>query len=309
MLQRLRARIGGFVRGDLAVKGLSGLRAVGSGAYALAADAEELRAQDSWDGWTQPTSTQLFLLSAWNALALQTLVDRMLGTKERVDAGTFAFAYACLRAIPFWIDAARSAKVDPAFRPRASLPADLPAWPRIDAADKETVNVLRVTYEALAPLPEYEVARLARTASPVHRSSVIAMQLDVSDMHTAAEVASTLDAHAHSPTQYREVCSQLVAALDQVFTLGQVVALPTLLERVEFENYRRARSVTPPLAAITRGWAVEDVSGARAGFVERVEASLSSASSTPSSSIPAPSRTVAARRSRRLSRSASASSG
>ena len=271
MGRRLRDWLGGVIRGDVGVAGLDGLRAVGSAAYGLQSDAEALRGKPAWDPWAQSTQTQVFLLSAWNAFALQTLADHVLAAEQRVEAGVLAFAQACVGAVPRWIEAARSAQVDPSFRPSAGLPADLPAWPRIVHPRDASVRALRTAYDALAPLPEYEVARLATAPPEVRRPAVVAMQVDVGEMHTAVEFADRLTAHARSGQQYAEVCAQLRLALDRAFTLGQVVAMPSLLERITLEEYRRAPSTSPPLAAVGRGWRVEDATGAPVGTVDRVE--------------------------------------
>lgn len=265
MATRVLRWLSGRARAPLPVQGLRGLRSVGATAYSLAGEAEELRSGDDWDAWAAPVPTQVFLVASWNAYALQATADRVLEHEQRLEPPLLGFAQACLRGVPTWIESARCAKVDPDYRPPVALPAELPGWPWIARPAVEHARLLGDVYETLAPAAEYEVARLRRT----HELSELA--LDVEEMHTARDFADGLEASAATPEQFREVCGERFRALRTAHMLGQVAAMPSLLERIDLAEYRRKPSPKPPLSAIGRGWSVEDAAGVRVGLVDRVE--------------------------------------
>ena len=90
-------------------------------------------------------------------------------------------------------------------------------------------------------------------------------------MHTARDFADGLESAAVTPEQFRDVCAQRFRALGTAHALGQVAAMPSLLERIDLQDYRRRRTMQPPLSAISRGWTVEDAKGVPVGQVYRVE--------------------------------------
>jgi hypothetical protein len=225
------------------------LRAAGAAAYSLAED---------------PGGTELFAVCAWNAFALQTVADQLLASDDRFDPATagrlppstLAFAQECYTQAVRWVDAARSARANPAYRPAWPLPAALPAWPRWEGVRPVHIRCLRDAYDAIAPRAELDLQE-------AHDAEA---DLLVTELHSAVETADALGAHARSPQQLREVCDALVRGLSAAYTLGQVSAMPSLANVLRLRG-RRAH----PLNAIQVGWPVLDPSGTRVGTVTRVE--------------------------------------
>jgi hypothetical protein len=155
-----------------------------------------------------------------------------------------------------WVDAARSARANPAYRPQLSLPAALPAWPRWEDVRPVHLRCLQDAYDAIAPRAEYG----ARDVDDAEA------ELLAVEMRGAAETAAALGAHAQSPQQRREVCDALVRALSSAFTLGQLTAMPSLADVLRLRGHRGR-----PLSAIQVGWPVLDPSGTCVGTVTRVE--------------------------------------
>jgi hypothetical protein len=269
----------GTIRGELSASGLEGLRTVGASAYTLAEDAERLRLEPGWDPWRQRPGGQIFVLCAWNAFALQTTADHLLAADERADpstagmlpGATLAFAQDCYTQAKTWVQSARFAQANAAYRLATPLPAALPAWPEFEQTRLVHVVALQDAYDAIAPRAESELGMLVRTAAPDHARELAEMELLAAQMHTSLEFAGSLRARAQSPEQLREARDDLVRALGYAYTLGQVVAMPSLVERLQLAGYRATPSNDVPLTAIAIGWPVLDRDGIRIGTVTRLE--------------------------------------
>ena len=259
--------------------GLDGLRAVGASAYSLAEEAEALRLEPGWDPWRQEPGAQLFVLCAWNAFALQTMADHLLASDARPDAPTaelvpealLVFAQECYAQVMTWVQSARFAQANEAYRLTTLLPAALPAWPRFEQTRSVHVRALQKAYEAVAPRAEYELGRLVQSAAREHARELAEMKLLGVQMHTSIEFAGGLQSHAQSHEQLREVRDDLVRALGCAYTLGQVIAMPSLVERLQLAGFRANPSNPVPLTAIAIGWPVVDRDGIRIGTVTRLQ--------------------------------------
>jgi hypothetical protein len=277
--RRLRNWLIGTIRGELSTSGLDGVRTAGASAYSLAEEAERLRLEPGWDPWRQDTRTQLFLVCAWNAFALQTTADRLLEadaaadplTAELVPVETLAFAQDCYAQVMTWVQSARFAQANTAYRVTKPLPAALPTWPRIEQTRSVHVRALKEAYEAVAPRAEYELGRLVQTAASEHAHELAEMNLLHAQMRTSVELARTLESHAQSHPQLQEARDDLVRALGCAYTLGQLVAMPSLVERLQLAGFRAVPSTAVPLTAIGIGWQVVDRDGTPIGRVIRVE--------------------------------------
>jgi hypothetical protein len=280
--RRLRNWLVGTFRGELSSSGLDGLRTAGASAYSLSEEADALRAEPGWDPWDQSPGTQLFVVCAWNAFALQTTADQLLAsgappdalTAELVPEVTLAFAQDCYTQVMGWVQSARYAQANEAYRPTMPLPAALPVWPRFGEARLEHVRALQHAYDAVAPRAEYELGRVIQTATPKHERQGAEMNLIAARMHTCVEFAGSLGSHSQSHQQLREACDNLVSALGCAYTLGQLVAMPSLVERLQLAGFRANPSDDVPMTAIEVGWPVMDHSGAFVGTVSELEGEL-----------------------------------
>jgi len=266
-------RLKGWLRGDVSVSSLQGLRAAGAAAYSLAEEADSARQAEDWDPWTQGTSTQLVSVYTWNAFALQTTADQLVGdnAEASVEPSLFSFAQACYTQVQDWVESARLAQANPAFRTRTPLPTSLPPWPRFERTGLDELRTLRRVYDALAPRAEFEFGRVAAKPPPDKAGIFAEMKLVEAQMQTTVQVADGLNAHAHGPEQLREVQDSLVRALGCAFTLGQIAAMPSLTERLRLSGYRANPALPVPLTAVEPGWPVVDSSGAPCGTVAGLE--------------------------------------
>jgi hypothetical protein len=254
------------------------MRDAGSPAYQLLEEAEQVRLAPGWDPWRAPRATQLFLLCAWNAFALQATADHALDAGGARGAGTVplavvAFARSCLAPVPLWIRAARFAQANPSYRVNASLPSAFPAWPLFEPARIAHVRALRAAFDAVAPRAEYDLGRLVETVTAAGERELAELNLIRTELHTAFAFAEGLEARAQGHEQLREVCQTITRALASGFTLGQLVAMPTLVERLRLEGYRvdSSDSVSVPLTTIAIGSPVVDRNDVIVGRVVRLE--------------------------------------
>jgi hypothetical protein len=270
---RLRTWLAGTLRGELSPSGLQGLRAAGAAAYSLAEEADAMRDEPAFDPWSLDLGAALFLVCTWNAFALQTIGDQLLedGGTDLVSESSLAFAQVCYAQTLTWIESARFAQANAAYRLTTPLPAPLPAWPRFEQTRTDHVRALQRAYDSVAPRAESDLARLTSNAPAARAQELAEMKLLATDMHTCIEFAGGLRSKAQSHIQLREACDEIVRALGRAYTLGQLVAMPTLVERLQLSGYRAHPSGPVPVGAIEVGWPVLDRTGMRIGTVTRLE--------------------------------------
>jgi hypothetical protein len=260
------------VRGEVSTAELEARRRAGSIAYSLAEEA------DATDGGDR--SAQLFRLCAWNAFAFQTIVDTLIDCDTRDDPGTagyvprstLRFAGPCVDQVPEWIRYARMAQGDPDLHLGDRLPASLPEWRHDEPTTGGELVGLRTAYEALQPRVETSLQALAASGS-ADPHALAQMRRLLAEMTSAAEYASALLRPGLGPVDRGEVRWRLLDALGRAIDLGQVLAMPSLLEIVRSQ---RRRQGDVPLASglswleVEPGWIVLDHARRKIGSVGRV---------------------------------------
>jgi hypothetical protein len=250
------------LRGEVSVAELTMRRAAGARAYALLEEAADLRGDDR--------GTRLFRVYAWNAFALQTIADKLLdadaeddpATAGYVPRSTLLFVSACLDDVPAWIGRARVVQSDPEAR-AGPLPATVPGWEHDEPTRRSELHGLRLTYEALQPRVAGGLQQL-RLDDP-HASHEIYRLF--AEMTTAFEYGCSLALPHAGPVDRGEARWRLLDALRHAFTLGQLLALPSL---AEITAAQAPAAAAASWLQIKPGWLVVDRNGRRAGVVGRV---------------------------------------
>ena len=238
------------------------------GAYGLFEDSE---------GWTgDDRGTRYARLCAWNAFALQTIADHLLDADTAADPATVGyvprstldFARACYDAVPDWLGLARGLRSDPDPRIANRLPARLPLWEHDEPTRTSELRGLRDGFDALQARTETAVNRLSGTdkATAELRHHCVQMQADV-------DYAEQIGMPGAGPVERGEARAHLLGALQRAFALGQLLALPTLVEVERVDEDAKddlPLSESPSWLQIGTGWAVLDASGTRVGVVVRV---------------------------------------
>lgn len=259
--------------GEVSAAEIDARRGAGTAAYSLLDEASAAVGDDN--------GTRLFKLCAWNAFALQTIVDTLIAadaagdptTAGYVPRSTLAFARSCVDSVPEWIRQARIVQSDPAARVGADLPAKLPRWLHDEPTKQIELRGLRAAYEALEARVASDLAAFA-AAAPAERADEVAHLRHVhAEMLSSAEYAQGLSLGSASAGDRGEVRWRLLDALGHAFELGQLLAVPTLTEVV---HVREDRAADLPLSTgaswlqIGPAWPVLDRSGVIVGHVERV---------------------------------------
>ena len=157
---------------------------------------------------------------------------------------------------------ARIAQSDPSARVGGELPARLPFWERDERARPTELQGLRAAYEALE----------ARVETGLTEFSPPALRRVAAEMRAEADYAAIWHRNA-GPVERGEARGHLLEALQHAFTLGQLLALPTL---AEIERVRQDREDGLPLGRhaswlqIGPGWPVLDSEGETIGLIYRV---------------------------------------
>jgi hypothetical protein len=266
MLRWLRAAL----RGEISAGELEPRRHAAAIAYSLAEEADARQGADR--------GAQLFRLCAWNAFALQTIADTLIERDAQADpptAGyvprsTLHFAGACVDEVPVWIRCARIAEGDSEARLAAGLPAQLPRWQYDEPTTAGELDGLRAAYEALQPRVETDVE--TATGAPTDARFAARARRALAEMKAAAEYAEALMRRDLGPVDRGEVRRRLLDALEQAFELGQMLALPTLVDVFQSRGRSGSGLVVDELTwlDVETGWHVLDRDRWAVGTVHRV---------------------------------------
>jgi hypothetical protein len=257
------------LRGEVPTGDLYARRGAGTAAYSLAEEAACVEGDDR--------GTCLFRVCAWNAFALQTIAETMLdvdaeddpGTAGYVPPATLRFASDCIDGVPDWIRLARVVQSDPEARVR-NLPATLPAWPSGRPTRRSELHGLRTAYEALEARVETDLQKLA-TTSPA--GSIAQIRRRCAEMTSSAEYANAIALGKAGAVDRGEARWRLLSALEDAFMLGQLLALPSLVEIAQARDPEgRGSGIADPTSwlAVRPGWPVIDADGMKVGLVLRV---------------------------------------
>ncbi|RSM45302.1 hypothetical protein DMB66_51295 [Actinoplanes sp. ATCC 53533] len=242
---------------------LEALRGAGRAAFDELMAAEKLRDELTAGGttvWDAPAAVASQLLAAWNAFVLQSLGEAFLdadyaanpGTVGYVPPVTFQQVSGWLSAVEGWISRARQARVNPDYdiSTELALPAGLPAWVEVEPCPAEHLAALLA---AIPPVREHiDVALFAlerRDVPARHQQAVNRLKQLAAEAAAAADYAVSLSTQRHHPGLHELIENNLKNALELWFHVGQLAAMPRLLD-----NYRALRpAARPDVAALPGG--------------------------------------------------------
>jgi hypothetical protein len=193
-------------------------------------------------------------------------------TAGYVARSTLRFVDPCVDQVPQWIRYARMAQGDPNLHLDNRLPASLPEWLHDEPTTGTELVGLRTAYEALQPRVETSLQALAASGS-ADPGTLAQLRRMLAEMTSAAEYAVALLRPDLGPVDRGEVRWRLLDALGQAIDLGQVLAMPSLLDVVSTQ--RRRRGDVPfddgrTWLEIDPGWVVFDRERRKVGTVGSV---------------------------------------
>lgn len=249
---RIWTRLCALVKGEVSTEALEAYRRAGSTVYDLLDEVEDQRLSCKVQGrhpWTLEAAKQVELLCAWNAFALQTLGDQLLVADERADPSTVGYvppvtSEQVLRLysqVEGWLNRARQAQSNPAYRCDVELPAELPPWVEVEPCPRPHLEAMLETTRALRTHAEAAMATFAAEEVPAEqRSRVERLRQLLAEANAKAAYAEQLWGGRIPPQLHEQIERHLKGALEGYYRLGQLLAMPELVDRLG----RRAAAAT-----------------------------------------------------------------
>lgn len=234
---RLRARLSG----EVAAGTLDAYRSAGAASYGLLVEAEQLRQElhaKGRDGFSADPATKAFLVCSWNAFALQTLGDEFVEADYRADPKTVGFvppvtaeqAVAFYDDVEHWLVRAGQAKADPTYKLDLHVPAELPAWAVAEPCPREHLMAMLAACRKLVEHAELTVADLRRGKTGEHETVLARLESELSAVKSSAEYAEQLHQDRTNRELHERIERSIKDALERAYLLGQLSAMPELLD-------------------------------------------------------------------------------
>ena len=210
----LRDRLQAKARGEISSSDLIAYGRAGSDAY------------DLIDGLP---ATGIARVAAWNAFVLQTFGDKLLAstpTPGFAPVDTAEHVRVLYELVGAWLARARAAAASTAYRLDVAVPQLLPHHWSIEPRTAEQLAGMKTTIEAVQARVASDLEAL-HGQEPAHER----LKLLMSAVDSSADYADKLWMHAPGLELRRTLGATLQDGLDNAYQLGQLLALPQLLEQ------------------------------------------------------------------------------
>jgi hypothetical protein len=238
-------RLAAAMHGEVSATTVEAYRRAGATAYQDILDADQVRADLAAAGtgqWGASPAQASQLLCAWTAFALQTLGEELIDADYRADPRTVGFlppataeqAAAFLGEVEHWSSRARRAARDPGYDVTAEceLPTPLPNWVKAEPLPLTHLKAMMAATQAMRGHAEAALADLIRTDPPSGKQDAAArlrgMAVEADNVAAYGEALWSPDAGAKV---HEQALSSLRRGIDAYFELGQLLAMPALLDR------------------------------------------------------------------------------
>lgn len=229
-----RERLKAATHGEVSRASIDPYRAAGAGVYEYVLELDSVRAE----GGSLP-QIQAVLLAGWIAFALQVLGDEMLDADAAVDPSTANFVppvtarqvMAFYEPVQSWMARAQAARANPSYRIDVPLPEVLPEWVEVEPCPRAHLLALRQAVGRLKEQGEALMVGFDPNGDDGHAKAMIAQGL--AEAESAATYANGLWSGAGGAPHvqiHEDIESNLKAAAETYFYLGQVIAMPPLAD-------------------------------------------------------------------------------
>ena len=238
----LTVRLWARVRGEIPADTLEAYRRAGTAVVQLTERVDLHRLEHQANGgtpWSVEGGHQAMLLAGWNAFFLQTMGDNLLSADYDADPKTLGYvpkitaeqALAFYNPVETWVSRARQAETNPTYALDCALPDELPRWVEVEpcprahlAAMLATAKTARLHTEAASQVFEEQTTR------DTHTSEVTQFRQHLSEANSAAEYAEGFLGGTMTPAIHETLERHLKDALEHYYRLGQLLAMPSLLD-------------------------------------------------------------------------------
>jgi hypothetical protein len=204
-----------YLRADVPVAEIDPFRQAGADAYELIDE-------------VQPASYGR--LAAWNAFLLQVYGDNLVAAGSHSDyvmGEMVVFARNTYQLANTWLQEVRKAQASTSYRFVFNMPYHLPHWPDEYRTD-EQLRAMRGTLETGRTRVASDVQRFA--GDHTHREI---LKVRLAQIDSEVQYVERLWSRKPTPDIRHTLGDTLVAALDHVYEIGQLTALPELMLRLD----------------------------------------------------------------------------
>ncbi|HYT26202.1 MAG TPA: hypothetical protein VEP73_06940 [Actinomycetota bacterium] len=249
---RLVAHLGGEVPATT----LEAYRRAGGSVYELLSDVEQRRAElmlTGADPWSPDAPGRALELCAWNAFSLQLLGDELLASDYQANPSTVGFVppvtaaqvHAFYDQVEEWLSRARQALDNPVYRLDAYVPAELPAWSDAERCPREHLEALLVAGRRLRQRAEIALGDLTRSVPAGREPDAARLRQLLAVVDTAIDYADRLHRGDVGEEVHERIEQSVRLAIETAYLLGQLVAMPALLDRQDRPAPGRMRRKLP----------------------------------------------------------------
>ena len=232
-----------LAKGEVAADTLEAYRRAGQTVYDLLKQVEDRRLELKIQGlnpWTIDQASQVQFLCAWNAFVLQTLGDQVLEADYQADPSTVGYvppmtaeqALAYYSQVENWLNRAHQAQHNPTYQLNEYLPVDLPPWEESDSCPNTHLDGMVAATRLIRTHAEAAIATFEAETIPTEKQSTIhQIRQRLAAANSEADYAEQLWKPNVPQAVHPNIERHAKAALEHYYHLGQILAMPQLLER------------------------------------------------------------------------------
>ena len=246
-----------LAQGEVSADMLEAYRRAGNSVFDLVRQAEAQRLDCKIQGlnpWTVPPALKAQLLCTWNAFALQTLGNEFLEADYQFNPATVGYVpattaeqiLAFYAQVEGWLCRARQAQSNPSYLLDVGVPAKLPAWSPVKFCPRSHLEGMRAAAKAMRNHTEAAMVVFESDNLPAEKQATVARLRQIqAEAMTKADYAEQLWSDRMSNTLHEQIESYSKDAIKHYYKLGQLVAMPQLVELLAMQTPRRfAQNVT-----------------------------------------------------------------
>lgn len=231
-----------IAKGEVPADTLEAYRRAGQSVYDLLKQVEDRRLELKIQGlnpWTVNPSNQVQFLCAWNAFVLQTLGDQLLEADYQADPSTAGYvppmtaeqALAYYSQVESWLNRAHQAQCNPDYHIDEYLPADLPPWEESESCPNTHLDGMVAATRLIRTHAEAAIATFEAETIPKDKQPTIhQIRQRLAAANSEADYAEQLWKPNVPQSVHPNIERHAKAALESYYQLGQILAMPQLLE-------------------------------------------------------------------------------
>ncbi len=231
------------LQGEIPAQTLEAYRRASLGVYDMLDHTEQKRLDIKLEGhhpWQVPGATQSEILCSWNAYALQLLGDQFVEADYAGNPATRGYlppitadqVMGFYEQVEGWMSRARQAHSNPNYRLDVGVPAQLPPWSEVEPCPNAHLKGMLEAMRGLRDHAQIALAFFEETKSPDGKQKSVgyARQLWAA-AKSKADYAENLWGGNPSRELHERIEEQVKSAVEQLYHLGQLLAMPELLDK------------------------------------------------------------------------------